>query len=65
LTNKVLNVPVLKILGYPGLWLQLLTTKEPDDEQVDVALHSFKRVLENDQVHMKDESILKQTSAQS
>src|SRR5690625_4135168 len=49
LTNKVRHIPVLKILGYPGLWLQLLTTKEPDDEQVDVALHSFKRVLENDQ----------------
>ena len=50
LTNKVRHVPILKVLGYPGLWLQLLTTKEPDDEQVDVALHSFKRVLENDQV---------------
>ena len=49
LTNKVRHIPVLKVLGYPGLWLQLLTTKEPDDEQVDVALHSFKRVLENDQ----------------
>ena len=48
LTNKVRNVPVLKVLGYPGLWLQLLTTKEPDDKQVEVALHSFKKVLEND-----------------
>lgn len=48
LTNKVRHVPVLKVLGYPGLWLQLLTTKEPDDEQVDVALHSFRKVLEND-----------------
>lgn len=50
LTNKVRHIPVLKILGYPGLWLQLLTTKEPDDKQVEVALHSFKRVLENDGV---------------
>lgn len=48
LTNKVRNVPVLKILGYPGLWLQLLTTKEPKDDMVDVALHSFKKVLHND-----------------
>lgn len=47
-TNKVRNVPVLKVLGYPGLWLQLLTTKEPDDDQVEVALHSFNKVLEND-----------------
>src|SRR5699024_2620757 len=48
ITNMVRNVPVLKVLGYPGLWLQLLTTKSPDDEQVEVALHSFQKVLEND-----------------
>ncbi|MFG6121330.1 DUF1385 domain-containing protein [Thalassobacillus sp. B23F22_16] len=49
LTNKVRNVPLLKVLGYPGLWLQLLTTKEPKDDHVEVALHSFKKVLENDE----------------
>lgn len=48
LTNKVRNVPFLKVLGYPGLWLQLLTTKEPKNDQVEVAIHSFKKVLEND-----------------
>ncbi len=57
LTNKVREIPILKVLGYPGLWLQLLTTKEPDDDQVDVALHSFKKVLDNDglKVDSKDE----------
>ncbi|MCR2820368.1 DUF1385 domain-containing protein [Lederbergia panacisoli] len=45
LTNKMRNIPVLKWLGYPGLWLQLLTTKEPNDEQVEVALASFKELL--------------------
>lgn len=50
LTNKVRNIPVLKVLGYPGLWLQLLTTKEPDDDQVEVALYSFQKVLQNDEV---------------
>lgn len=54
LTNKVRDIPILKVLGYPGLWLQLLTTKEPTDNQVDVALHSFKRVLENDHVNTDD-----------
>lgn len=54
LTNKVRHIPILKVLGYPGLWLQLLTTKEPDDDQVDVALHSFNKVLENDQKEMLD-----------
>lgn len=46
LTNAVRNIPVLKYLGYPGLWLQLLTTKEPDNEQVEVAILSFEKLLE-------------------
>lgn len=45
LTNKVRDIPVLKLLGYPGLWLQLLTTKEPKDDQVEVAIHSFQELL--------------------
>ena len=45
LTNKVRDIPVLKVLGYPGLWLQLLTTKEPKDDQVEVALASFNELL--------------------
>ena len=49
LTNAVRNVPVLRYLGYPGLWLQLLTTKEPDDKQVEVAIASFEKLLEVEQ----------------
>ncbi|MBD1378811.1 DUF1385 domain-containing protein [Metabacillus arenae] len=45
LTNKLRNIPVLKTLGYPGLWLQLLTTKEPADDQVEVAISSFNELL--------------------
>lgn len=45
-TNKVRNVPVLRYLGYPGLWLQLLTTKEPNDDQVEVAIASFNKLHE-------------------
>ncbi|MEW6725933.1 MAG: DUF1385 domain-containing protein [Bacillota bacterium] len=29
----------------PGLWLQKLTTREPDDEQIEVALTAFKSVV--------------------
>ncbi|MCP3738519.1 DUF1385 domain-containing protein [Rossellomorea sp. BNER] len=45
LTNKLRDVPVLKVLGYPGLWLQLLTTKEPKNDQVEVAIASFNELL--------------------
>lgn len=62
ITNKLRNIPVLHVLGYPGLWLQLLTTKEPDDEQVEVALHSFKRVLENDDVKEAEAIVLEESN---
>jgi len=45
-TNKLRDIPVLKYLGLPGLWLQLLTTKEPSNDQVEVAIASFNRLLE-------------------
>jgi len=44
-TNRLRDIPVLRWLGYPGLWLQLLTTKEPTDDQVEVAIASFKELL--------------------
>ncbi|WP_242859297.1 DUF1385 domain-containing protein [Caloramator mitchellensis] len=34
-----------KILAYPGLMLQNLTTREPDDSQIEVAIEAIKRIL--------------------
>ncbi|MCM3208204.1 DUF1385 domain-containing protein [Paenibacillus illinoisensis] len=48
LTNSVRDIPVLRYLGYPGLWLQLLTTKEPTNAQVEVSIASFNRMRELD-----------------
>ncbi|WP_307468573.1 DUF1385 domain-containing protein [Paenibacillus harenae] len=48
-TNALRDIPVLRYLGYPGLWLQLLTTKEPKDEQVAVSIASFNRMRELEQ----------------
>ena len=48
LTNKLREVPVLKFLGLPGLWLQYLTTKQPQNDQVEVAIHSFNHLLGSD-----------------
>ena len=45
-TNSLRDIPVLKYLGYPGLWLQLLTTKEPNDDMVEVSIASFKKLHE-------------------
>ncbi|MFC0297361.1 DUF1385 domain-containing protein [Geobacillus jurassicus] len=54
-TNKLRDIPLLRWLGYPGLWLQRLTTKEPDDDQVEVAIASFQRLL-----HLEAEAEKKQ-----
>jgi uncharacterized protein YqhQ len=43
--GKHANNPVCKGLSFPGMMLQKLTTKEPDDEQLEVALSSIKAVL--------------------
>ncbi|WP_139489343.1 DUF1385 domain-containing protein [Brevibacillus dissolubilis] len=47
-TNKLRDIPVLRFLGYPGLWLQRVTTREPDDTQVEVAIASFNKMRERD-----------------
>lgn len=49
LTNKLRNIPVLRYLGYPGLWLQLLTTKEPNTEQIEVAISSFNEMRKREE----------------
>jgi uncharacterized protein YqhQ len=48
-TNSLREVPVLRYLGYPGLWLQKLTTKQPEDDQVEVSIASFNRMREAEQ----------------
>jgi len=48
-TNSLRDIPVLRYLGYPGLWLQKLTTKEPDHEQIEVAIASFLKMKELDE----------------
>ncbi|TBL80027.1 DUF1385 domain-containing protein [Paenibacillus thalictri] len=47
-TNNLREVPVLRYLGYPGLWLQKLTTKQPSDDMVEVSIASFNRMREAD-----------------
>ena len=41
------------VLGWaikPGLWLQYMTTREPDDDMIEVALESAKAVLPEDKI---------------
>jgi len=37
--------PLIKVLATPGLWLQKLTTNEPDDDMLEIAIKALKGVL--------------------
>lgn len=37
--------PVTRVISAPGLWLQRLTTREPDDSQMEVAIAALTEVL--------------------
>ena len=36
---------VFKLMTLPGVWLQNITTQEPDDQQLEVAIHALKESL--------------------
>lgn len=55
-TNRLRDTP-LRFLGYPGLWLQKITTREPDDSQVEVAIASFNRMRERDQEYLQSNQL--------
>ncbi|RLE08013.1 DUF1385 domain-containing protein [Candidatus Aerophobetes bacterium] len=46
LSGKVKNNKLAKILIAPGLWLQKMTTKEPDEKQMEVAIAALKNALD-------------------
>ena len=37
---------IFMLMARPGLWLQRITTKEPDDGQVEVAIHALEKALD-------------------
>ena len=44
-TGRNQNFFLWRWLSYPGFWLQKLTTREPDDQQIEVAINSLVAVL--------------------
>lgn len=44
------NNRLVRTLTAPGLWLQALTTRQPDDSQLEVALSALRKVVEVDQL---------------
>ncbi len=46
LAGKFSRYKIVNIIFYPGLLIQKITTREPDKSQIEVAISSFKKVLE-------------------
>ncbi len=38
--------PVINVLSKPGLWVQNLTTKEPDDSMIEVGIKAVEAVFD-------------------
>jgi uncharacterized protein YqhQ len=41
---------IVRFLSTPGLWLQALTTRQPDDGQLEVAISALSKAIEVDQL---------------
>lgn len=48
------DLKIFKIVSAPGLLLQLFTTREPDDKQIEVAIAAFNSVLVDDRTVGED-----------
>ncbi|OGP89269.1 MAG: hypothetical protein A2031_08560 [Deltaproteobacteria bacterium RBG_19FT_COMBO_43_11] len=44
-TGKYSHFKLVQILSWPGLALQRITTREPDDDQIEVAIAAMKKVI--------------------
>jgi uncharacterized protein YqhQ len=44
-TGKYSRFKMVQVLSWPGLALQKITTREPDDDQIEVAIAAMKKVV--------------------
>jgi uncharacterized protein YqhQ len=52
-----LTNPVCKLLITPGLWLQRITTREPDDKQLEIAIMALKEALVYDAIEPEQAAV--------
>ncbi|MCL5290694.1 MAG: DUF1385 domain-containing protein, partial [Firmicutes bacterium] len=53
LSGKYQDKGLCRFFIAPGLWLQKLTTKEPDDSQVEVAIKAFNAVRKEGDINVR------------
>lgn len=50
--------PIFRLLARPGMFLQHLTTKEPDHDQIEVAIQALQSVITRDAEHDENKKII-------
>jgi uncharacterized protein YqhQ len=50
LSGKTQNVKIVRFLSAPGLWIQSITTNEPTEDQMEVALVALKNALSEEEL---------------
>ncbi|PJF39374.1 MAG: DUF1385 domain-containing protein [Phototrophicales bacterium] len=59
-TAKHIENPIIKLIIIPNLLLQRLTTRQPDNSMVEVAIHALQRVIHAEEVVARGEALLTQ-----
>lgn len=62
LAGKYSKHKIVNIIFYPGLLLQKITTREPDDAQIEIAISSFNRVIKAED-ELKSGKVVQETTA--
>lgn len=62
LAGKYSKYKIVNIIFYPGLLLQKITTREPDDEQIEIAISSFNRVVKAEN-ELKSGKVVQETTS--
>ncbi len=50
------NNPLVKVVLWPGMQMQYLTTNEPDDDQIECAIAAMRRVLERERAEAAEKA---------
>jgi uncharacterized protein YqhQ len=59
------HIWIIRILSTPGLWLQKLTTREPDASMLEVAIAALQRLLVEEQLETAENSALSGSTVSS
>lgn len=60
-TAKNITNPLVQVIVVPNLMLQHLTTRQPDDTMVEVAIHALQRVIEAEETVARGETFIPQS----